>query len=266
MCTSAVFLAGEEVSSGYRLRLYSIFLMLRIPIYLKSRRKKILSSEAHDSVVYGWPRNLPEVRTVFQIHPIPCSRSFFPGPLDKQAPISIHKFSRLTSLNSGRIWLNNCIAECRPVPGMSRGFHFWQRQTDRQTDRQSYAFMAGKLAPSSYESQANGTRHLSHWLRRRGGEKAQSDASKTDRACATTLAADTDNETAHLVVNCLKFHSISCKTRPLDLFLNSKLILFSFIAMFWCLAQPEKYQNSFFDVFLLSSHQTAYSPSCSEVD
>ena len=101
---------------------------------------------------------------------------------------------------------------------------------------------------------------------RRGGEKAQSDSSKTDRACATTLTADTDNETARLVVNCLKFHSISCKTRPLDLFLNSKLILFSFIAMFWCLAQPEKYQNSFFDVFLLSSHQTAYSPSCSEVD
>ena len=159
MCTSAVFLAGEEVSTGYRLRLYSILLMLRIPIYLKSWREKILRSKAHDSVVYGWPRNLPEVRTVFQIHPIPCSRSFSPGPLDKQAPISTHKFSRLTSLNSGCIWLNNCVAECRRVPGMSRGFHFWQRQTDRQ----SYGFMAGKPAPSSYESQANGTRHLSHW-------------------------------------------------------------------------------------------------------
>ena len=136
MCTSTVFLAGEEVSNGYRLRLYSILLMLRIPIYLKSWRKKILRSEAHDSVVYGWPRSLPEVRTVFQIHPIPCSRSFSPGPLDKQAPISTHKFSRLTSLNSGCIWLNNCVAECRRVPGMSRGFHFWQRQTDRQTDWQ----------------------------------------------------------------------------------------------------------------------------------
>ena len=136
MCTSAVFLAGEEVSTGYRLRLYSILLMLRIPIYLKSWRKKILRSEAHDSVVYGWPRSLPEVRTVFQIHPIPCSRSFSPGPLDKQAPISTHKFSRLTSLNSGCIWLNNCVAEWRRVPGMSRGFHFWQRQTDRQTDWQ----------------------------------------------------------------------------------------------------------------------------------
>ena len=176
MCTSAVFLAGKEVSTGYRLRLYSILLMLRIPIYLKSWRKKILRSEAHDSVVYGWPRSLPEVRTVFQIHPIPCSRSFSPGPLDKQAPISTHKFSRLTSLNSGCIWLNNCVAECRRVPGMSRGFHFWQRQTDRQTDRltdrQSYGFMAGKPAPSSYESQANGTRHLSHWLKEEGWGKS----------------------------------------------------------------------------------------------
>ena len=265
MCTSAVFLAGEEVSTGYRLRLYSILLMLRIPIYLKSWRKKILRSEAHDSVVYGWPRSLPEVRTVFQIHPIPCSRSFSPGPLDKQAPISTHKFSRLTSLNSGCIWLNNCVAECRRVPGMSRGFHFWQRQTDRQIDRVTGLWLVNPRLPAmSPRPMEPGTCHTDKM--RRGGEKAQSDASKTDRACATTLTADTDSETARLVVNCLKFHSISCKTHILELVLNSKLILFSFIAMFWSLAQLEKYQNSFFDVFLLSSHQTAYSPSCSEAD
>ena len=161
MCTSPVFLAGEEVSSGYRLRLYSVFLMLRIPIHLKSRRKKILSSEAHDSVVYGWPRNLPEVRTVFQIHPMPASRSFSPWPLDKRAPVSTYQFPRLTSLNSGCIWLNNCVAKCRCVPVMSRGFHFLAK-----TDRQSYAFMAGKPAPSSYESPGQWNRHLSH----NGGE------------------------------------------------------------------------------------------------
>ena len=117
-------------------------------IYLKSWRKKILRSEAHDSVVYGWPRSLPEVRTVFQIHPIPCSRSFSPGPLDKQAPISTHKFSRLTSLNSGCIWLNNCVAECRRVPGMSRGFHFWQRQTDRQIDRVTGLWLVNPRLPA----------------------------------------------------------------------------------------------------------------------
>ena len=162
MCTSAVFLAGEEVSSGYRLRLYSVFLMLRIPIHLKSRRKKILSSEAHDSVVYGWPRNLPEVLTVFQIHPIPCSRSFSPWPLDKRAPISTYKSSRLTSLNSGCIWLNNCVAKWRCLPRMSRGFHFWQRQTDRQTDRVTPLWVL-KPPLLAISPQANGTRHLSHW-------------------------------------------------------------------------------------------------------
>ena len=71
---------------------------------------------------------------------IPSSRSFsLLGHL-----ISTYKFSRLTSLNSGCIWLKNCVAKCRRVPGMSIGFHFWQRQ--------SYAFMAGKPAPSSHES------------------------------------------------------------------------------------------------------------------
>ena len=96
-------------------------------------KEKILSSEAHDSVVYGWHRNLREVRTVFQIHPIPSSRSFSPWPLDKRAPVSTYQFPRLTSLNSGCIWLNNCVAKCRCVPVMSREFHFWQRQTHRVT-------------------------------------------------------------------------------------------------------------------------------------
>ena len=247
MCTSAVFLAGEEVRSGYRLRLYSIFLMLGISIHLKSRRKKILSSEAHASVVYGWPRNLPEVRTVFQIqiHPVfPIVFSWATWfPLTSSPdwlPWILVVFGWKTALQS----VGACL-ECPEASTFGK-------------DRQSYAFMAGKPAPSSHESPGK-------WNQEPVTLIIGGGVGKSPIWCIQGWPL-TDNDMARLVVNCLKFHSISCKIHLLELVLNSKLILFSFIAMFWCLAQPEKYQNSFFDVFLLSSHQTAYSPSCSEAD
>ena len=147
MCTSAVFLAGEEVRSGYGLRLYSIFLMLGIPI----RRKKILSSEAHASVVYGWPRNLPEVRTVFQIqiHPVfPIVFSWATWfPLTSSPdwlPWILVVFGWKTALQS----VGACL-ECPEASTFGK-------------DRQIYAFMVNPplLAMSP---QANGTRNLLHW-------------------------------------------------------------------------------------------------------
>ena len=57
--------------------------------------------------------------------------------------------------------------ECREASTFDK-----DRQTDRLTDRQSYGFMADKPAPSSNESQANGTRHLSHWLKEEGWGKS----------------------------------------------------------------------------------------------
>ena len=107
----------------------------------KSRRKKILSSEAHASVVYGWPRNLPEVRTVFQIqiHPV-CPIVFswatwFPLTSSPDwLPWILVVFGWKTALQS----VGACL-ECPEASTFGK-------------DRQSYAFMAGKRAPSSHES------------------------------------------------------------------------------------------------------------------
>lgn len=239
MCTSAVFLAGEEVRSGYRLRLYSVFLMLGIPIHLKSRRKKILSSEAHASVVYGWPRNLPEVRTVFQIqihHVFPIVFSWATWfPLTSYPywlPWILVVFGWTTALQS----VGACL-ECPEASTFGK-------------DRQSYAFMAGKPAPSSRESPGKWNQEPVTLIIEGGVGKKPNLVHPRLTALAPLHWPLTDNEMARLVVNCLKFHSISCKIHLLELVLNSKLILFSFIAMFWFLAQPEKYQNSFFDVSL----------------
>lgn len=194
MCTSAVFLAGEEVSSGYRLRLYSVFLMLCIPIHLKSRRKKSLARKRMTLQFMADLEICPRYSQFSKSTPSHVPDRFLLGHLinEPQFPLKnppdwlpwiLVVFDWTTASLSG--------GACLECPGAST---FGK---DRQTDRQSYAFMGVKAAPSSHKSpgQWNQT-PVTLIIGGRGGEKAQSDASKADRACATTLTADRQRDGA----------------------------------------------------------------------
>ena len=56
--------------------------------------------------------------------------------------------------------INNCVAEWRWVPGMSRGFHLWHSQP---LDRVTPPWLANPRPPAM-SPHANGTRHPSHWF------------------------------------------------------------------------------------------------------
>ena len=56
--------------------------------------------------------------------------------------------------------INNCVAEWRWVPGMSRGFHLWHSQP---LDRVTPPWLANPRPPA-ISPHANGTRHPSHWF------------------------------------------------------------------------------------------------------
>ena len=65
---------------------------------------------------------------------------------------------------------NNCVAEWRWVPGMSRGFHLWHvKPLDRVTPPR-----LANPCPPAMSPHTDGTKHLSRWLnsgRIRGGER-----------------------------------------------------------------------------------------------
>ena len=56
--------------------------------------------------------------------------------------------------------INNCVAEWRWVPGMSRGFHLWHGQP---LDRVTPPWLENPRPPAM-SPHANGTRHPSHWF------------------------------------------------------------------------------------------------------
>lgn len=104
---------------------------------------------------------------------------------------------------------------CLKCPG--RDIHFWQRQTDRQ----SYAFIASEPMPSSHESPGQWNQAPVTLITEGGVGKKPNLMNPRLTKLAPPHWPLNDNETALLFVHCVKFHSISCKTHLLELGLNS---------------------------------------------